>query len=436
MPDESDNSKPRIRIVSSEDAPYDYDGPPLFSLERAHAMARADGRKPPPNGELPEWVSTIIPLESYTTSATVPMANGEDEVPAIGSLEKPARAPAEAPGGRLKLTRAADIAAAPVTSEWLMRPYLERKVLAMLYGEFGTLKSFIALEWALSIASGKPSVAFPDAIVKRGNVVLISAEGKGLWRRLRGWSGSRGVDLNDCNLWCIEHPVDTFSEESLLELAEAISALGIPVDLIIIDTLSRNAGPADENKTADMSAYLNGLDKLLRIPFGASVLLVHHVGHGAKDRARGSYTLMANTDANYLVERPDIHRLLIELKTGRLKDSEIPAGVMLEGKIIDLGTLDEDGEPETTLVLESTTERPKLRLKEPIGANQAAALAAIKAHLAAEGKAVILEREIHRVLRSSTTMSRQGRASALAGLLKHGYLKNSPMGGVEIADDE
>lgn len=415
-----------IAIVSSEDAAPSAMPPVLRSAEGEDAIERAwailDGRMPlRAVPDAPEHMAEVVPLSAYAQAVQLPDP-GEEEAPVSKAR------------GAIEFKHASEIAAKPTRSEWLLRPYLERNVLALMYGEFGTLKSFAALEMALTIASGQASMAFPEARVHHGNVIYISAEGKGLWRRLRGWSIARGIGLETVNFWGLERPVDTFSEDSLLELAESINALVVTPDLIVIDTLSRNAGAADESKTADMTAYLNGLDKMLRVPFGCTVLLVHHVGHAAKDRARGSYVLMANTDANYLIERPDSGRLLIELKTGRLKDSESPPAACLMGRVIELGTHDEDGKPETTLVLDSTLEVAPTRLRSPTGKNQRRALDVIRA--AVKSGETLLEAEAVRRVREACEMPRERAYEAVKGLIDGGYIKHGAMGPLEIVGEK
>lgn len=355
-----------------------------------------------------------------------------DEIPLEGSAEKPAKLSNVIPlPARLQLRPVAEIAARPTRAEWLLRPLLERNVLAILYGELGTLKSFVSLEIGLSIASGEPSRAFPDSVVHGGNVVYISAEGKGLWRRLKGWSLARQINLGDVRMWAIEQPVDTFSEDSLIGLVAAIKSLGIVPDLIIIDTLSRNSGSADENKTADMSAYLNGLDKHLRVPFACTVLLVHHVGHMAKDRARGSYVLMANTDANYHVERPSAEELVIEIKTGRLKDSESPRSIFLKGKVVELGTEDEDGRPETTLVLDPSQDVAPSKKREPKGKNQIPAFNAIKA--ATKNGTTLLKKDAVTLVSKQCGIAYKRAWEVVNNLINDGFLTNA-MGAIGLPE--
>jgi hypothetical protein len=104
--------------------------------------------------------------------------------------------------------------------------------------------------------------------------------------------------------------------------------------------------------------------------------------------------------------------------------------------VVELGSVDEDGEAETTLVLDSTTEKPKRKKYEPSTKNQAAALAAIKAGMAAGKHGVITQEEAVRIVRTGTSMPRNRAHEAITGLLNNGYIKNSPMGGIEVVSDE
>ena len=46
--------------------------------------------------------------------------------------------------------------------------------------------------------------------------------------------------------------------------------------------------------------YLNGLDQCIRARYGCSLILIHHIGHAVRDRARGPFGLIGNTDANFV----------------------------------------------------------------------------------------------------------------------------------------
>lgn len=330
-----------------------------------------------------------------------------------------------------RLRHAADIVANPIPAAWLLRPYLEQMVLALLYGELGSLKSFVTLDMLLAIAAGKSwgGAMFP---VKPQPAIYVSAEGRGLEKRLRAWSLHHGVDLKRLPFYAIEHALDLSTAEHLDDLVADIATLEIVPAIIGIDTLSRNKGPLDENASADMSTFLGLLDAKLRQPFKCSVLLVHHVGHSAKDRGRGSYTLMADTDANYLVERPDPKELTIKITTGRLKDSESPAPLFLKARIVELGTEDEDGEPETSLVLLPTDERPSEAKRRPSGKQQMALLKLLEDQYV-DGQVVWTTTEIRTLAKEQLGMVKSSAKSAQLGLSNGGFLK-ATVGGMVLTD--
>jgi AAA domain len=332
---------------------------------------------------------------------------------------------------RIRLRQAAEIVAEPIPAAWLLRPYLEQMVLALLYGELGTLKSFVTLDMLLSIAAGKPWGGSPYRS-KPQPVVYVSAEGRGLEKRLRAWALHHGVDLARIPFYAIEHALDLSKPDNLLELVEAIEALKIVPALVGIDTLSRNKGALDENVNSDMAAFLGLLDSNLRQRFKCSVLLVHHVGHGAKDRSRGAYSLMADTDANYLIERPDAQELTIRITTGRLKDSESPTPLYLKAHIINLGTEDADGQPETSLVLLPTDERPAEARKQPTGKQQLALLRLLEQEYA-EGRTTWTTTDVRRLAKERLNMRASSAKSAQVGLGASGFLK-ATIGGVTLTD--
>ena len=52
-----------------------------------------------------------------------------------------------------------------------------------------------------------------------------------------------------------------------------------------------------------MNTFLNNINTYIREPFEVAVLIVHHVGHAAKDRLRGAYSLGAGIDSHSLITK-------------------------------------------------------------------------------------------------------------------------------------
>ena len=204
----------------------------------------------------------------------------------------------------LHLTPAADLLREPTPLCWLIWGYLLPGSLCLLFGEPAAGKSLLAIAWAASIATG---LDWCGHRVTQGPVVYIAGEGHfGIRRRLKAWAlrSGREEELSRAPLFISDRGAALIEQGSLDEVASAIDTIvavhGSPA-LIVIDTLHRNFGPGDENSTKDMGAFIQVAD-VLRSNCGATVLIVHHSGHGSTYRARGSSALRAAVDTEFKVE--------------------------------------------------------------------------------------------------------------------------------------
>ena len=264
-----------------------------------------------------------------------------------------------------------ELYAKSVQTEWLIKPYLDKDALAMLFGISGTLKSFTAIDIGLSIATGKDWHGNP---VAPGAVFYICGEGqKGISRRLRAWELHHKINLDGVPFFVSNKPAQFLNEESAMDVVAAVNALrdkhGNPV-LIIIDTLNRNFGHGDENNTSDMTTFVNIIDNYLRIQYGCSVLIVHHTGLKKQERARGSYALHAALDWEYQATKHD--GMILVLKNTKSKDSESLSSVYLRSKVITLDWVEKDGTAITSLILKRTAANTVRKNKQLTGTNKIA----------------------------------------------------------------
>jgi hypothetical protein len=278
------------------------------------------------------------------------------------------RPPAETPGDRkpVVLRHISDIVAEKREPQWLIHKIIERNVLAVIAGARGTFKSFIALNWAMRMAlDGHPGV-------------ILSGEGAGLDRRIAAWLNQHrdSVDIADIPLFALERPLNLTSAIEMQALYEAIKGLHPALVFIVIDTLSKFSTGLDENDNAQVAAFLSTLSIHLRENLGCTVLLVAHSGHGDAQRPRGASSLMSNPDAEYIVNRPDLHGMTVTVSRERFKDSPALSPLAYEAKVIDLGRLDQYGEPVTSLAL-VTTDAPPPNVKG-MGRNQEKLIVALK----------------------------------------------------------
>ena len=138
-----------------------------------------------------------VPVGEPIPLRPLPEAPEDDDFPPAAVVARvvsgfpEAEPPRRRPG--LRLLRRADLEArAP---RWLVRGLLEQDSLLCLYGEPGHGKSFVSVDLACSVATGRD---FHGQKVRRGPVVLIAGEGRsGLLRRVAAWELHHGVCASD-----------------------------------------------------------------------------------------------------------------------------------------------------------------------------------------------------------------------------------------------
>jgi AAA domain len=249
-------------------------------------------------------------------------------------------------------------------------------------------------------------------------VVYISAEGRGLSKRIRAWIAHHfpGAPANDVlrglPFYAIEAAVNLSNAENVKSLCAAVDALKISPCLIILDTLSRNSSFVEESNS--------NMAEFLRHKYRCTLLLIHHVGHKSKERARGPSNLIGNTDASFIVHRED-KSYYITLETERLKDSDVPDPLTLEAREILLGTVDDDGEREKSLVLVPATVIRFATRQTPTGKNQAALLSALRNDADARGGEGWTREEVGAIAKR-LGLNASRRREVLEALMKHGIL--------------
>jgi hypothetical protein len=182
-----------------------------------------------------------------------------------------------------KLRRGEEILDIP-KSQTLVGGIFHTNSLAALYGPPKSGKSFVALDVALSVATGR---RWLDQDVIDGPVLYVIAEdGPGIAQRARAWlarHGSLGAVA-----WLLE-PVQILAPGTLDQLIDV--AVELSPALIVFDTLARCTVGMDENSSQDMGRLVQALD-LLREKTGACIIVIHHSGKDGSRGMRGSSALL------------------------------------------------------------------------------------------------------------------------------------------------
>lgn len=194
--------------------------------------------------------------------------------------------------GPLTVFHRSDLRARPALG-WHIEDLIQESGLAVLGGEPGLGKSFLALDIGASVATGSP---WHGSNTEKGRVLYVAAEGvEGLEARLSAWESSRGIEIPEDEFLVMEGGFVLTDDKAVRELSDIIRDQNIR--LVILDTLSQLAGVEDENAAAQLARTMNSAKALRMANEGASVLLVHHTGKGEKARLRGSSAIKGNVDA-------------------------------------------------------------------------------------------------------------------------------------------
>jgi hypothetical protein len=235
---------------------------------------------------------------------------------------------------------------------WLIEGLWGDQAVGIVGGEPKCCKSFLALDLAVSVASGAPCLRrFPPR--QTGPVLLFAAEdGLPLVRdRLEGLARAARVafDHLDIHVICVPSLRLDLTQDRA-RLRDTIEALH--PRLLVLDPFVR-LHRIDENAAAEVAPLLGFLRGLQR-RFGTAVLLVHHARKGAAhvrggQALRGSSELHAWGDSNlYLRRRGDTLRLSIEHRAAPPSD-DLVLELQAQGSALSLHVVDRtDEELDTT----------------------------------------------------------------------------------------
>ena len=199
---------------------------------------------------------------------------------------------------------------------FLLDRHIPEKSVGFLYGDPGTGKSFIALDWALHVAFARPDW-FGDPIRNKedGCVIYIAGEGaSGFKSRVAAWQHRRGIGPDQKGRFGLIHQsVDFMSVEDIKRLVATLRrVVRSPVSMIVVDTVSRAMPGADENLQKEMTLFVKACD-VVRDAFDCAVVGVHHAGKSGD--MRGSTVLRGAGDYVFKLERKrgaSIGRLICE----------------------------------------------------------------------------------------------------------------------------
>jgi hypothetical protein len=191
--------------------------------------------------------------------------------------------------------------------EWLVESIIPKRSFVALFAPPASWKSFIALDLAEAIATGRDWMGYK--IPKKGAVLFISGEGHGgMGARVKACK-IQNNSPDGANLYVIRAQINIRSSQEDFDalinaINELIAQIDEPLELIILDTLMRmSGGNFNENSSEDMGGFISQTGKLQQI-YNCALMVIHHSGKHIKG-LRGHSSLLGAVDTELEIQRQD-----------------------------------------------------------------------------------------------------------------------------------
>jgi hypothetical protein len=300
----------------------------------------------------------------------------------------------------LPVQRACQLASSGPQTQWLVEDLWSEQAVGILGGEPKCCKSFLALDVAVSVASGAACLRqFP--VRRSGPVLLFPAEDSlaVVRQRLEGIAAAAQVSFASLPVEVITAPslrLDTPTDRS--RLSQTVQQLR-PI-LLILDPLIR-LHRVDENDATQIAALLSYLRELQR-QFQLAVILVHHArkdSHASRpgQALRGSSELHGWGDSNLYLRRKGSQLTLSTEHRAAPSQDHIPLQLTQSGPALALRVLERPpAEPDAAPTPLARLRQTLAQLKEPAPVQhlrklcgmRAATLCSALAELSAKGEVV------------------------------------------------
>ena len=176
--------------------------------------------------------------------------------------------------------------------DWLIDQVIPDKSVGIMWGQFGTCKTFLGLDLAMKMVTG---MDWFGRKLDHGSVLYVIGEGQGVLKpRLYAWNEFYHRPKRIFDLRFRPFSVQLTEESDISQVVSYVRYRMPKLKLLVIDTLSRSIVGADENEAQAMSVVVDNVTKL-RDRLDCTCLLIHHSRKDAESM-RGSSVLPGAID--------------------------------------------------------------------------------------------------------------------------------------------
>jgi hypothetical protein len=250
---------------------------------------------------IPERLQAIQQIPPTVDMVAIP---AEDIAKEFAPDPKPQQ-PAPKPTKIIKIESWDEIQDEPV--EWLIEEVIPAGSFTALYGPPGSFKSFIALDIAEAIATGRSWMG--KEVKQTGAVLYLAGEGfGGIGARIKACKLHHQTE-DGAPIYIVRHQLNLRSSAEdfnalMLAVVGLVEQTGMEFQLAIVDTLARAFGGGNENSSEDMGAFITAMGKVQEF-LKCALMVLHHSGKDAAKGLRGHSSLLGAVDTELELLRFD-----------------------------------------------------------------------------------------------------------------------------------
>ena len=203
---------------------------------------------------------------------------------------------------------------------WLFYELLPQTGVGVLSGPSQGGKTFVAMHLARALATGKGFFGVePD---DRGGTILLTGEGRrSVLARMHALDepGRMPVVSGDTSNLSAAGALEALAVELRAKMDAMLAEFGLPVRLIVIDTLSSSGLLADENDNSEVGVVMKALSRLSEI-LNVFIIVTHHPPKDGKGQ-RGAGAIFNDVDVVIEIEREKSNSIR-DLKVTKARDAQ------------------------------------------------------------------------------------------------------------------
>jgi hypothetical protein len=245
---------------------------------------------------MPERLQAINDLGVKPDTYKPPLDTYQTDIAKEFAPDQPKEADKPKPTKTIKIESWDEIQDEPV--EWLIEGVIPKGSFTALYGPPGSFKSFIALDIAEAIATGRTWMG--KEVKKQGAVLYLAGEGfGGIGARIKACKMHHQTE-DGAPIYIVRHQLNLRSSAEdfnalMIAVVQLVEQTGMEFSLAIVDTLARAFGGGNENSSEDMGAFITAMGKVQEF-LNCALMVLHHSGKDAAKGLRGHSSLLGAVD--------------------------------------------------------------------------------------------------------------------------------------------